>query len=229
MDGDVISAVKRNPLLAPLPTADVSRLVMGAPLRAFSAGEVLYHPGDPARYMLLLVSGQVELFVDCAVRGPCILDLLTGGDTLGEEAVLEQGEYTAGARGRQPGVAVVIERAAFLACLEAHFDLVLGMLGAMAARLRGLVQEITELKLKSTSERLAGFLVSLTTATQGKVNVRLPCDKHLLAEKLGMQPESLSRAFARLREHGVRSERNDRVTIGDVAGLRRYCQADTHM
>ena len=102
---------------------------------------------------------------------------------------------------------------------------VLAMLAGFSARLRAQVREITELKLKSTAERLAGFLLTLTDVTEGGAVVRLPFDKYLLAEKLGMQPESLSRAFAKLRAVGVRTEGHDRrVVITELADLRRFCQ-----
>ena len=39
-----------------------------------------------------------------------------------------------------------------------------------------------------------------------------------------MQPESLSRAFARLRTIGVETDRGDGVIIADLEALGRYCQ-----
>lgn len=51
--------------------------------------------------------------------------------------------------------------------------------------------------------------------------VALPYDKSLIAHRLGMTPESLSRAFARLRGQDIRTDGN-RVMVGDVAQLRAY-------
>ena len=47
----------------------------------------------------------------------------------------------------------------------------------------------------------------------------LPYDKVLIAGRLGLRPESLSRAFARLREHGV-TIRNTNAAIASVDALR---------
>jgi hypothetical protein len=49
----------------------------------------------------------------------------------------------------------------------------------------------------------------------------LPYDKALIAGRLGMQPESLSRAFARLKQIGVHIEQNIAI-IDDVGRLRHY-------
>jgi DNA-binding Lrp family transcriptional regulator len=53
--------------------------------------------------------------------------------------------------------------------------------------------------------------------------VRLPYRKSLIASRIGIAPESLSRAMARLVELGVKS-RGDEVAIEDVKKLRRFCR-----
>jgi CRP-like cAMP-binding protein len=104
---------------------------------------------------------------------------------------------------------------------------VLGLLAGASSGLRGLIQEITELKLLSTTRRLANYLAGLAGDRTGAVRLVLPCEKHVLAERLGMQPESLSRAFAKLRAQGVTVGRNDALLVRVVDLLRRYaCSSD---
>ena len=52
--------------------------------------------------------------------------------------------------------------------------------------------------------------------------MRLPYDKRLLAGRLGMKPESLSRALGKLREIGV-NDREGTITISDISELRAFC------
>jgi hypothetical protein len=54
---------------------------------------------------------------------------------------------------------------------------------------------------------------------QGHCALALPYDKSLIAGQLGLQPESLSRAFAKLRTIGVVVDAS-RVEVRDVAALR---------
>ncbi len=54
--------------------------------------------------------------------------------------------------------------------------------------------------------------------------VALPYDKSLIAMQLGMKPESFSRALAKLRILGVRTERN-KVSLSDVAKLLAFCES----
>ena len=51
--------------------------------------------------------------------------------------------------------------------------------------------------------------------------MNLPYDKTLIAGRLGLQPESLSRAFAKLKQIGVSIEQNIAI-IDDIGKLRRY-------
>ncbi len=67
---------------------------------------------------------------------------------------------------------------------------------------------------------MAAFLLDLCPPEATRCEVTLPCDKALIAARSGMQPESLSRAFARLQRHGVFLTRHA-VGIDDLGTLHR--------
>ena len=72
---------------------------------------------------------------------------------------------------------------------------------------------------------MAEFLLELAPCPAGPCEVTLPYDKVLIAGRLGMKPESLSRAFARLKDHGVVIRQNV-AAIADVAALRDFVEED---
>jgi CRP-like cAMP-binding protein len=88
-----------------------------------------------------------------------------------------------------------------------------------------LVAQIEALKAQTGAQRVAEFLLELAPCTGGRCEVTLPYDKVLIAGRLGMKPESLSRAFARLKEQDVTIRQNVAI-IGDVAILRDYVEED---
>ena len=55
------------------------------------------------------------------------------------------------------------------------------------------------------------------------VTIALPYEKALIANRLGMTPESFSRALARLRDLGVAVER-EAVTVQDMARLAAFVE-----
>lgn len=83
------------------------------------------------------------------------------------------------------------------------------------------MNQVEQLQTRSSAQRLAQFLVSLAPVEEGAAVVVLPYDKSLIAHRLGMKPESLSRAFARLRNQGVSTDGN-RVLVDDMTNLREY-------
>ena len=96
----------------------------------------------------------------------------------------------------------------------------------MSTRLHGLVKQITSLKIKSTAQRLAGFLLGIADTQGDTATAYFPYDKRLVAECLGMSAESLSRALARLGPVGVKSQGDSAVMIADMAALRAFCGED---
>ena len=102
-------------------------------------------------------------------------------------------------------------------------QLAFDMLAAASMRLRELVDEIEELKAKSAPQRIADFFVKQAGSTSGSVRIALPYEKALIAARLGMKPESFSRALLRLSPLGVTVDRES-VTIDDVARLAAFAE-----
>ena len=93
----------------------------------------------------------------------------------------------------------------------------------MSRHLRRLVAKIEQLSSHSALERVTEFLLRLCPADQGQAEIALPQDKVLIAARLNMQPETLSRVLARLRAHGVTTV-GSRLVIEDVERLHRLAQ-----
>jgi CRP-like cAMP-binding protein len=99
------------------------------------------------------------------------------------------------------------------------------MIASISQHMHHLVQQVEQLKAQSGVQRVAEFLASLSLAEHGQCALALPYDKILIAGRLGLTPESLSRAFARLRNIGVVVEASN-VIVNDVAKLRRLAADD---
>ncbi len=93
---------------------------------------------------------------------------------------------------------------------------------AVGAR-RAAQGQIEQLQVRSGTQRVADFPLKLCPAREGSADIALPYDKSVIASRLGMKPESFSRALARLRESGVQTRRNH-VSVSDVAVLAEFCE-----
>ncbi len=219
---DVLAELSLTPLLAGLAEGEARLLLSDAWTESRSDGDILFARGGVAVGFFLLLDGHVELFVEEGGRST-VIEIAQRPAILGEAALFVDGRHPLSARVVGHARLLAVPRGPFLAVLDRRFDLAQRMLGSMSVRLRGLVGQISELKLKSTAQRLAGFLLGLTRQEEGAATVRFPYDKRLAAEALGMTAESLSRALARLAPLGVESRAENLVAIADIAALRDFC------
>jgi CRP-like cAMP-binding protein len=99
--------------------------------------------------------------------------------------------------------------ARFVRLLTESPKLAQAMIAERKRNTTALLHEIEALKAQSADQRLARFILSLCPAGKDQCCFRLPYDKRLVAALLGVKQETLSRAFARLRDVGVRTETRD--------------------
>ena len=83
---------------------------------------------------------------------------------------------------------------------------------------RNVVKATKELKLRTSRERLANYVLRSQNRAGGAPEFTLQSEKRRLASYLGMTPENLSRAIKSLRPHGVEIN-GARVVITDQVAL----------
>jgi len=89
---------------------------------------------------------------------------------------------------------------------------------------RTVVKTTKDLKLRSSLERLANYLLRMQQNNDGTHSFELAVEKRRLASFLGMTPENLSRAFKGLQPYGLVVSGN-RVEITDQAELERFARS----
>ena len=90
-----------SPLFAGLPRRLLGRLATRFLEKAYSAGEVVFHEGDPGRALFVVVEGTVEI-TQATPRGEYLVRTLGAGDAFGELALID----AAGGDGQGTGCGV---------------------------------------------------------------------------------------------------------------------------
>lgn len=217
--------LKTVPFFAGLADSDIDWFLKHARLVEYEKNNLLFQHGDPAESLYVVMEGWIKLFHDNVEGEQIMQGLLTRGDPFGEECVLANRSHPCSAQvvGRT-AKCLVIPAAIMRERLREHPDTALKMISSLADQLNkaGFLLELSG--RMTAAQRVAAFLLKLCLDRGGVPNVFLPFNKFLVAERLSMQPETFSRAIARL-EQDVGIVFNGReVTIGDLDKLEDYCE-----
>ena len=216
---DGLRLVRRLPMFAGLKTDVLRALLADSVVRSYPKNALLFLHGDPAERFYVVFDGWVKLFRETADGHESVIAVFTKGEAFAEAAIFESGTYPVSAAMVGDGRLLVVPAAPFLRCLEQDATVAMNVMASMSKHMRQLVRQIEQLTARSSTERLADFLLKLAHTDCGSAVVHLPLDKALIAARLGMQPETFSRSLARLRKMGVECEGAD-VIVPDVTILR---------
>ena len=219
MNTPLPEAVQKSILLSGLTPDLRDRLLKDAVRHRYSEGEMIFMQGDPARAVFIVLNGFVKLSRITTNGHEAVVSILGRNRSFAEAMALRGTPYPVSAEAISDCTLLQIDGAKLRQFLLENQDFAIGLLASTFVHLHGLVEQIEKLKAHTGVQRVAQFLADLTDVDEGEAEVKLPYNKRLIAGHLGMQPESLSRAFARLRKHGVEIEA-DRAVIADIAELR---------
>lgn len=218
-----LAAARVTPLLAGLPARVVDLLLAHAVIQVLPAGTRLFEQGESATHLHVVLAGRVGLVAEAEDRGEAVIEFFTTGDSIIAPAVILDLPYLVGGRVVEESRLLLVPAADVRHLLDADSAFARTMLRELARHWRLLVRQLKDLKLRGTSERLASYLLMQDRQADGRVRLRE--ERKLLAQRLAMTPESLSRAFATLRDHGVTATGRD-IVLADVERLRRHCGFD---
>jgi CRP-like cAMP-binding protein len=223
-----LELVGRVPLFDGLTAETVASLVVDARAVSYEARTLVLSSGDRADRFFVVLAGKVRLSVLTVQGRESVIEVIEPGQSFAEAAMFGSGRVPVNAEA-EPGTRLVhIPAKLILARIAEDAAVARRMMDSLARWQRHLIDRVGGLKVRTPGQRLASALLALATAVEagaetGAVTVRLPDTKAALAAQIGITPESLSRAMARLRQVGVSSRGRD-VVIADLGLLRRYCE-----
>ncbi|MFK5978098.1 MAG: Crp/Fnr family transcriptional regulator [Rhizobiaceae bacterium] len=222
---DELRLIRRGSFFGGLDDDMMASLLGDAYLLRANAGEILFMQGDVASECFIVVEGWVKLYRLTMDGNEAVVSVFARGQSFAEAAVFSMDSYPVAAEAVTACKLLRISRDVLHQEIRENPEFALSILSSTSLHLKQLVQQVEQLKMHTGAQRVARFLASLCPMDFGACNIGLPYDKTLIAGRLGMKPESLSRAFVKLRKLGVRVERNA-AAIKDIEVLRQYAEGD---
>lgn len=173
---DELSALAGVPLFADLEQAEIERLGAGLRRRQYTKGQAIVLRGDPGSTLYIVRSGLVKVVVTSPRGQQAILNVIGPGDFFGDIALFDGQPRTADVIALEQSELLLLERHALVAVIEESPRLALGLLAALANRLRRDVDLLEEAIFLDVSGRLARVLLRLADASSpaSGQDVRIP-------------------------------------------------------
>lgn len=184
--------------------------------------EVLFLRGEPARGFYLVERGRIKLFLDSPSGAEKIVNTVGPGGTFGEAVMFLDQPYPVSTAALGEAELVFVPKEAVDELLERRPDFCRRMLAGMAMRLRVMVRDIEAYSLQTAAQRVIGYLLQSCEHERGEATIELPLPRYVIASRLNLTPETLSRVFHELAQQGVLRSEGRRVVVPDVGRLRDY-------
>ena len=213
------------PLLEPLPENDRRAVLAAARRRKYGKGEIVFHEGDPADSLHLVLSGHLAIQVSTPDGERATLNVLSPGAHLGELALLPGApahQRSASVVALEPAETLVLSTAVFRELCEQNPQIERLLVELMAARIRELSARLVEALYTGLDRRLYRCLLSLAEVYgSGSANPVIPLTQEQLADLVGGTRPSVNQILQRLLDQHVIDLGRGKVTVLDLAALRR--------
>ena len=205
-------------LFADVPAEDVTRLLAIARRRTFDRGEIVFHRGDPANALHLIVKGRFAVRITTPLGETATLAVRGPGDAFGELALVSGSEAlrSATVAALEPGETRSVLRDDFTRLRREHPGVDAVLIAILADRVRHLSEELTEAYYLSAEKRVLHRLGGLAEL-YGKL---VPLCQEDLAELAGTSRATVNRVLREQQQRGTLELGRSKIVVLDAEALR---------
>lgn len=208
-------------LFANMDETNFRALMRGAYVQNFPPRIDLIHENEPPDFLHVVLSGSVDLFSAWNGRETSMATVRPVS-TFILAACVRNLPYLMSARTLEKSRIALIPSQDVRAVFAEDSAFAQAIVAELAQCYRAVVKNTKDLKLRTSLERLANYLLRQKERA-GSLEFDLTMEKRRLASFLGMTPENLSRAFKGLEPYGVKVAQNH-IVITDLEDLTRYAK-----
>ncbi len=209
-------------LFSGMTDAHFEALMRGAYVQNFPPQIDLISEGEPSDFLHVVLSGSIDLYSEWNGRETSMATVLPIS-TFILAATVRNAPYLMSARTLEKSRIVLIPSQDVRAIFDVDGNFARAIVGELGQCYRAVIKAQKDLKLRSSLERLANYLLRQQKRAGGAADFDLMFEKRRLASVLGMTPENLSRAFKGLQPYGV-AVNGTHISIRDQQDLERFAR-----
>ncbi|NCS65504.1 MAG: Crp/Fnr family transcriptional regulator [Hydrogenophilales bacterium CG03_land_8_20_14_0_80_62_28] len=216
-----LQSLRRNYLFSGLDGDQFLEAMSHAASLEVQAGQLLFARGDAVEAFYWVAEGLVRLFRSSPQGDEKVIELVGPGRFFAEAALFMGGHFPVNAAAQVDSRLIAVDGASFRTWLAQDASRCFKLLAGMSAKLHKLVDEIDGLTLMKGADRLLQYLLDHSEPdAAGQTVVDLEAPKQIIASRIGVKPETLSRLLHKLSGLGYIEVKENHILIKDEDSLR---------
>ncbi len=202
MHDDEKPDLRRLPLFREMMTPTFDSLMGIAYSQSFPPRLELIRQGEYADFLHIIIEGSIELRATWNDR-QTVMGVVHPVSTFILAACVCDAPYLMSAQTLERSKIILIPAADVRVALRHDPDFAMAAMRELANGYRGFVRQTKNLKLRTSLERLAAYILYRSQHKEDTDMITLAVEKRHLASYLGMTPENLSRSIKVLQANGL--------------------------
>jgi CRP-like cAMP-binding protein len=224
---DIPALLVRMPLFQELLPGQIEHITANVREKRLAKGEMLFQKGDLPHGLFIVVFGQIKLAFPSSSGNEKVVDIFGPQQIFGEAVMFMDRPYPVFAEAIADTLLLHIPKAQLFELLQTDPMFARHMLAGMSMRLHSLIQDVESYSLRSSAQRVIGYLLQHCPNEgkddgEGAIAITLPTSKQIIASRLNLTPETLSRIFHDLSTAKLIDVVGKQVTIHSLKQLREY-------
>ena len=205
---EVQAMLAESPLFTALAPGERARLQKQLVRRVWERDDYIFFEGEPAEWLILLVSGRVKMIKHSESGRETILATFGPGQIVGEVGVLVGDTYPATAQALEPAVTVSLRRAEYLALVQSRPELAWALIVELGQRLQRAHETIRSMAVEKVERRVARVLLRMANTAgerlpDGTVRINVPLTRQDIADMAGTVIETAIRTLSKFQKQGL--------------------------
>jgi CRP-like cAMP-binding protein len=213
----------RLPLFSELSADEIGMLLPGVREYKARANEILFNKGDRLDGIYVVVTGQVKLCIPSQQGVEKVIGTLNAGAAFAEAIVFLDIPCPVSAQATQDSVLLVANKKVLLEVLDCDPQFGRKMLASLSMKLHQLMADMETCTLMNSVQRVVCFLAHQAPEEDAThYEVTLDTSKQMLASRLSLAPETLSRVLHHLVTAGLIEVKGRTLRIMDAQRLKSF-------